>query len=797
MYKQILVLLGGFLLMFHLSAQTQTAYPGKRTLLPNGWSITPAGRQIAIGDFPIAMTLSPDGALLAVAHAGVGLQYVQLFDAKTGAPLDSLTVNKLWYGLVFSADSKRLYASAGTDNSVEVFRLANHKLVRDSVIRLGKPMKNNDVFAAGLALDAVHNRLFACTMGDSMLHVVNLKTQKVEQHIALPNEPYACAYNAQTNEVYASLWGGKTVAVFDANTLRRKADLPAGLHPNEMLVSPDGSRLFVANALDNSVSVIDLKTGREQEVLNAALYPNAPNGSTTNSLALSADQRTLYIANADNNCLAVYDVSVVGESRSRGFIPTGWYPTSVRVSGNSIWVTNGKGISSVANPGGIQPNMSESEARSHASQYIGAAIFGGLSVIETPDNTILADYSRQVYANTPYSKEKETLAEGEVGNPVPMRVGDPSPIKYVFYIIKENRTYDQVLGDMPEGNGDPALCLFPEKVTPNHHALAREFVLLDNFYVDAEVSADGHNWSMGAYANDYVEKKWPTEYGGRGGQYDYEGDNPLAHPKSGYFWDLCKRAGLSYRTYGEFADNYKPNYPTIDGHFCTTYSAWDMNIQDIERERVWERDFDSLLAVGQVPRFSSLRLTNDHTSGMEKGAYSPFAAVADNDLAFGNFIEHLSKSPIWKESVVFVLEDDAQDGPDHIDAHRSIAFVVGPYVKRGFIDHTMYSTSSMLRTMELILGLPPMSQFDAAATPMWRCFTAVPDVRPYTTRPNQVPIDTRNAYIDNELTRRSAAFDLSQVDRVPERAFNEVLWKAIRGMDSEMPAPRRAAWVVE
>jgi hypothetical protein len=222
-----------------------------------------------------------------------------------------------------------------------------------------------------------------------------------------------------------------------------------------------------------------------------------------------------------------------------------------------------------------------------------------------------------------------------------------------------------------------------------------------------------------------------------------------------------------------------------------------MNIQDIERERVWERDFDSLLAVGQVPRFSSLRLTNDHTSGMEKGAYSPFAAVADNDLAFGNFIEHLSKSPIWKESVVFVLEDDAQDGPDHIDAHRSIAFVVGPYVKRGFIDHTMYSTSSMLRTMELILGLPPMSQFDAAATPMWRCFTAVPDVRPYTTRPNQVPIDTRNAYIDNELTRRSAAFDLSQVDRVPERAFNEVLWKAIRGMDSEMPAPRRAAWVVE
>ncbi|MEO6038263.1 MAG: alkaline phosphatase family protein [Saprospiraceae bacterium] len=767
--------------------------PGPRVQLPNGWSLSPVGRSLQLGDFPMNTALSPAGRLLAVTNNGVGYQYLQLVDVQTEKTVDSMPVAKAFYGLAWAGDGQRLYASGGLDNWIMIYSVKNQKLHRDTLLRLGEPGAN--IFPVGLAADDAHGQLFICTKGDSTLYVCNTRTYTVKKKIKLESEGYACTLSPG-GELFVTLWGLKKVAVFDVATLARKYDLPVGDHPNEMLFSKNGRWLFVANALDNSVSILDTRSRRTFETLNAALYPDAPNGSTTNSLALSPDERTLYIANADNNCLAVFDVSGLQAqkpvaSRSRGFIPTGWYPTSVRTAGNKILVANGKGFTSLPNPDAPRPDGE----KHHASQYIGALFLGTLSIIDPPNDRQLATWSKQVYANTPYTKAKELLAAGEPGNPIPMRVGDPSPIKYVFYIVKENRTYDQVLGDMPEGNGDASLCLFPQKITPNQHALSREFVLLDNFYVDAEVSADGHNWSLGAYANDYVEKSWPTEYGGRGGVYDYEGTRKLAQPKGGYLWDYCRRAGLSYRTYGEFADDYKPNYPTIAGHFCTTYPAWDLSVFDIAREQIWEHDFDSLLAIGQVPRLSTLRIYSDHTSGLAKGAYTPQAAVADNDLAVGRFIEHLSNSDIWRESVVFILEDDAQDGADHVDAHRSIAFVAGPYVRRGYVDHSMYSTSGMLRTMELILGLPPMSQYDAAATPMWRCFTSSPDFKPYVAKPNQIPLDTRNIAV-NDLSRISETFNLAQLDAVPDRLFNEVLWKAIKGADSEMPAPKRAAWVV-
>jgi DNA-binding beta-propeller fold protein YncE len=280
------------------------------------------------------------------------------------------------------------------------------------------------------------------------------------------------------------------------------------------------------------VSVINTKEGKVVETLNAALYPNAPSGSTSNGVALSENGKILYIANADNNCLAVFDVTNPGKSVSKGFIPVGWYPTNVKVVGNEILVTNGKGLSSKANPQGPNPTDKKEKVDRHSGdankpkeiQYIAGLFKGTLSFIESPQPETLAVYSRAVYQNTPYSKDKELNAEGEVGNPIPMKIGEKSPIKYVFYVIKENRTYDQVLGDLPQGNGDPNLCLFGEKITPNQHKIANEFVLLDNFYVDAEVSADGHNWSMGAYATDYLEKTWPSSYGGRGGSYGGEGE---------------------------------------------------------------------------------------------------------------------------------------------------------------------------------------------------------------------------------------------------------------------------------
>ncbi len=376
-----------------------------------------------------------------------------------------------------------------------------------------------------------------------------------------------------------------------------------------------------------------------------------------------------------------------------------------------------------------------------------------------------------------------------------MKIGDPSPIKYVFYIIKENRTYDQVLADVKGGNGDTSLLLFGEHVTPNQHALVNEFVLLDNFYVDAEVSADGHNWSMGAYANDYLEKTWPTSYGGRGGSYDGEGNREIANDKNGFIWGACKQSGVSYRTYGEFADESKANIPVLKDHFCPYYTGWDMETRDTTRFYQWKREFDSLIAVNAVPRFNTLRMGNDHTEGLRPGSLTPFANVADNDLAVGLFIEHLSKSPIWKESVVFILEDDAQNGPDHVDAHRTTAYLAGGYVKRKFVDHEMYSTSSMLRTIELILGLKPMSQYDAAALPMWKCFSQTPDTTPFRARPSNINLNDKNPDDRSPLALKSLTFNFTKEDSAPDIEFNEVIWKAVRGAHSVMPAPRRAAFI--
>jgi phospholipase C len=377
---------------------------------------------------------------------------------------------------------------------------------------------------------------------------------------------------------------------------------------------------------------------------------------------------------------------------------------------------------------------------------------------------------------------------------VPRSAADKSPIKYVFYVVKENRTYDQVLGDVKEGNGDPSLCLFPEKVTPNHHALAREFVLLDNFYVDAEVSADGHNWSTAAYATDYTEKTWPTSYGGRGGTYDYEGSRKIAYPRDGYIWDYCQRAGVSYRSYGEFADRGKTTLKSLEGHISPRSPGFNMDVTDVERVRIWRQDFDSLLARGAVPRFSTIRLSNDHTSGQRRGKVTPTAAVADNDLALGQLVEHLSNSAIWAETAIFVLEDDAQNGPDHVDAHRSPAFVISPYTRRGVVNHTMYSTSGVLRTMELILGLPPMSQYDAAARPLYECFQAAPNPLPYQAKPAQVDLNERNVAW-NKSAQRSEEFDFATEDAAPDLDLNEVIWKSVRGESAVMPAPRRGAFL--
>ncbi|HEX3385263.1 MAG TPA: alkaline phosphatase family protein, partial [Mucilaginibacter sp.] len=614
-------------------------------------------------------------------------------------------------------------------------------------------------------------------------------------------EAYSCILSPDEKQLYISIWGGEEVEVYDTHTGALAKNIKTGSHPNELILNKKATLLFVANANDNSVSVVNTTTGKVIETLSTSLYPTHLTGSTTNGLALSPDEKTLYIANADNNCLAVFDVSVAGKSQSKGFIPVGWYPTNVRTLGGKIIVSNGKGFTSMANPDGPQPLKKVDNSgyrigsRNSKEQYIGGLFKGTLSFIKTPLPEQLKAYTKQVYANTPFTPAKTKMADGLAGNPIPRKMGDKSPIKYVFYIIKENRTYDQVLGDVVQGNGDTSLCIFGKRITPNLHSIVNQFVLADNFYVDAEVSADGHNWSTAAYATDFIEKTWPTSYGGRGGNYDSEGTRKAGDPRDGYIWDYCKRAGVSYRTYGEFADHDTASIKVLQGHCCAKSPGFDLSIKDTTRESVWEHDFDSLLAKNAVPHMNTVRLGNDHTSGQHKGAWSPIAAVGDNDLAVGKFIEHLSSSAIWKESVVFVLEDDAQAGPDHIDAHRSPVYVAGPYVKRGVVVHEMYSTSGVLRTIELILGLPPMSQYDAAAKPLYECFSNTPDMTPFVAKQAQVDLDQRNV-ADNESSRKSQNFNLAKEDAVPDLELNEVIWKYVKGENAVLPAPKRSAFVI-
>lgn len=786
-------------LQLHAQSDLQSQLTSKRVTLPNGWKLSPHGESIPLGDLPLHVAVSPNQKYLLVTNNGQSVQSLQLIDVASNQILDSKELPKSWYGLKVAANNKTIFVSGGNDNVILVFEIEAGKLVEKDKIALTTE-KKAVISPSGIEYDDATDILYVVTKENNSLYVIQAKTKTILSVHKLPAEAFTCLFNKKKDMLYISIWGARQVLPFQISTNKFLPAIAVGDHPNEMVLTKNGQTLYVANANDNSVSVIDTRTAKEIEVLNAALVPNALAGSSTNGLALSANEERLYIANADNNCLAVFEVEKPGQSKSLGFIPVGWYPTSLQVVKGKLFVANGKGFSSFANPDGPNPVEKKQTVTYQKSDnnkkvrtgYIGGLMKGTMSIFQEPNAQQLAILSAAVYQNTPYTKESEMHAAGEKGNPIPMKVGDPSPIKYVYYILKENRTYDQVLSDVVGGNGDTTLLLFGEKYTPNQHKLVKDFVLLDNFYVDGEVSSDGHNWSTSAHATDYLEKTWPTSYGGRGGNYDGEGHRAIANPKNGFIWDYAKRAGISYRTYGEFATDFKPNIPAIADHFCPDYASFNQDVMDTTRFHAWKRDFDRLLALNQVPRFNSMQFPNDHTEGQKLGKKTPFAYVADNDYAIGLFVEHLSKSPIWKETAVFIVEDDAQNGPDHVDAHRTTAYIAGGFVKRGFVDHTPYSTSSMLRTMELILGLPPMSQYDAAATPMYRCFTSESNFTPFMHELPRTNLFELNA-LDTPSAQKSARFDFSKEDSVPDLEFSEVIWKAVKGENSVMPAPRRAA----
>ncbi|HEY9166102.1 MAG TPA: bifunctional YncE family protein/alkaline phosphatase family protein [Candidatus Kryptonia bacterium] len=770
-----------FLVDLIMSALCVAQTPGEannRYLLPNGWWLSPAGHSIALGDLPLNAAVSPDGKYLAVTHGGVSKPVLMLVDLTNEKVVQSIQLRDSWLGIAFQG--KKLFVSGGNQNCVYTFDLDHGELHDSSAIKFADPVPKSTAWAAGL--DVYKHTLAVVFRGDSTLRYYDLGNKKILT-AKLDGMPYYCKYT-RDGILLVSIWGSKKVEAFSSKKLLY--NFRTGDHPTEICLSPSGMFAYVANSNDNSVTVFNLETRKVTATVSTALYPDSPEGSTTNSVCATSDGRFMLAANADNNSVAIINVSKPNSPTPVGFIPVGWYPTKVMIvpgkkhdEEGTILVLNGKGERSYANP---------------QHQYIGTLLKGTLSFIDFPIGRESSKYTQQVYANTPYRPSVSKEAGFEPGNPVPNKVGVASPIKYIFYFIKENRTYDQVFGDIKQGNGDTSLVMFGETVTPNLHKLVTSFVLLDNLYADAEVSADGHNWSTAAYATDYVEKSWPSNYGGRGAPYDFEGEEKTAAPTSGYIWDDCAKHGVTLRDYGEFVDSDpdnpgldRPNQKVLAENFDPAYKGWDLEYSDLDRYKAWEKDFDSLVNIGKLPQFNIIRLPNDHTSGTRKGTLTPQAMVAQNDYALGMFVDKISHSSAWSQSAIFVIEDDAQNGADHVDAHRTEALVLGPFVKRNFVDHTLYSTSSILRTMELILGLPPMSQYDVAANPMFDSFTPSPDTSSYTVVQPLIDLNAKNKageYGQNLMKK----MNFKVADAVPDRLFNEILWKAIKG--TEMPAPR-------
>ena len=826
-----LVLVFGLLLAVASRATPPAQLPGWQpdgsVLLPNQWSLKPAGRQVPVGDFPLNLALHRDGRHAAVLHCGWGQHEVRIVEVKTGRAVSQVALEEAFYGLAWSGDGRTLFVSGAGAEVVHAFDFADGYLSARRELRT-RPVKERGV-PAGIAVSGEGRSLFVCEVWGqrvSRLAVadgapvwsrslgprpstrrMSHEENRVEADAsAAAPFPYACVLDEERGRLYVSLWAQSAVLVLDASTGTEIARWSVGPHPNEMVLARDG-RLYVAEANHNTVSVIDVVAGRVLERLSASLYPDAPPGSMPNALALSPDGELLFVANATNNNVAVFDVEKRGQARSLGYIPVGWFPTSVRVSsdGRTLLVANGKGAASAPNPRGPYPG---SPAPRNLEEYIGGLFKGTLSIIDLPEEkdreARFGAWARTAKACSPLPESGRPRGERPAGSPIPAKVGDPSPIRNVIYVVRENRTYDQVLGDLEKGRGDPRLCLFGEQVTPNAHALAREFVLLDNLYADGEVSADGHEWTMGAYATDFVEKSWPLSYGHNASRkYDYpsEGAYQIATPAGGYLWDRAAAAGVSYRSYGEFCFTpTKPgavqsiaSLPSLVGHIDEQYRAWDMDYPDVKRAERFISELRRFERDGGMPRLQVLRLGNDHTQGTRAGKVTPTAMVAENDLALGLIVEAVSRSRFWNDTAIFVLEDDTQNGADHIDAHRMPGFVLGAWVKRGGIDSTMYSTSSMLRTIELILGLQPMSQYDAAAMPMWNAFSDLPDPAPYIARPAQIDLNARNAALAWGGAE-SERMDFSAPDRADDIRLNEIVWRSVRGADSPMPAPIRAAF---
>src|SRR5579871_54183 len=772
--------------------------PNGGFLLNSGWRLQPTGKQVPLDTLPMSSVLSPDGKYLLVLNAGYRPPSISVIDTATARVLSNTRAGDGWLGLAFAPKSDKVYVGGGARASVFEFTFANGTLVPGRTFEITpKATKTDRDFVGDVAFSPDGRMMYVAELYQDDVAVVNPLSGMVINRFRTGRRPYRILFHPDGKSFFVSHWADGSIGQYDTATGSQTAILRIGAHPTDIVWRDGGpgevppgeptwvARLFVAASNTNSVYAVSINSAKELSVvenINISMTPRQPLGMTPSGLGLSPDLKKLYVACSDGNVAAVVDVSS-DRSVVEGFIPTGWYPTAVRVlPSGTLVVLNGKGLRSYPNPDGPNPTKRPAGVQSEPGirpGYVGYLQTGTASWIEPFTAAQLEEWSNRALSYSAYNDAKL-----DAPNPLPR-------IEHVIYIVRENRTYDQVLGDMKEGNGDASLVLFGENVTPNLHKLAREFVLLDNFYVNADVSADGHNWSTAAIAPDYVQKMWPTEYAGRRKTYDFEEQDAASLPPAGYLWTNAAAAGVSIRNFGYMVNNKKEIGPAGSEQIMSVrdpvlskvtnhqYRGFDLAYPDVERAKIFINELAEDEKTGNMPRLSVMRLGNDHTNGTSAGKTAPLSSAADNDYALGMIVEAVSKSRFWTSTAIFVLEDDAQNGPDHVDSHRSPAFLISSFTKRHFVDGTMYNTTSMLHTIEALLGLRPVTQFDASARLMATSLMATPDPKPYIAEKPRLSMEDKNPpTAPGAAASNRMKFD--EADENDDDELNDILWRAIR-----------------
>jgi sugar lactone lactonase YvrE len=728
------------------------------------------GDAVELGSMPLNIVAAPSGDKAVVVLSGWREQGIQVVDLKTRKITQTLLQDGAFYGAAFSSDGHMLYVSGGNTDTLFTYAWKDGRATLANKFELAKAKTADGTgtsYPAGLAVAANGKFVYVAENVGDRLAVVNTATGEIVQRFATDHYPYGVILSENGN-LFVSAWGGTTLSQFHVLADGRLAYLgriEVGRHPSSLAAT--GLRLYVALAGSDRVAIVDIRSRKVTGYLHDSAPGAPPEGSTPNALAISADRKRLLIAEGDNNAIAVFDLAT---GKLLGRIPTDWYPTATAEIGVQLLVLSGKGHGTHANPDGPVPLTNWPDEKPRA--YTLGQLNGSLRLLPSAMSAgQLTGFTQRVAAANNWRR-----------SPAARRY---PPFKHVIYIIKENRTYDQVLGDMKEGDGEASLVYFPDiTTTPNHHELARRFGLFDRFFVNAEVSSQGHIWSTAAYVTDYGEKVIPSGYAGKRSDVDGEDSD---EPERGFLWTLAKRSGVTFRDYGEMVKG-NPGWPVtqhdLGSDINLDYIPFDLVTQDQKRADVWIAEHQRYVREGNMPQLELMWLPMDHLTAARPGKCTPHACMADNDLALGRIVQALSHSPYWKGTVIFVVEDDAQAGPDHVDSHRAPYYAISAYNRPGTV-HRFINTTDVVAAIEDILGMGRLSKFDYFSRSLADIFSATPDLTPYDPIVPKQDLNEKNPQ-NTAAARMSEGLDLSAPDRVDDQVYNRILWLMLKG-DTPQP----------